>query len=97
MSIIRIATLKIPSGQPPPALATVFGQVQIDSTTNDIVRIRRMDDNGIAVRNLAFIGKMTSANFLPGITTVRGAKDSEHQIAALTTLVRGEGIEHFRF
>ena len=94
VSVLRITTFPIPMGCMAPALATIRGQVQINSTTNYVIWIRGVDDNRIVVGNLAFLSKMISADLLPGVTAIRAAKDPEHKVAALATFIGGESVEH---
>ena len=78
VSVFGLAANSVPASSAPPGLAAVFSQVQINAAADHVIRIRGVHYNRVAIGNLAFAGKMTSANFPPRVTAVRAAKNAEH-------------------
>src|SRR6185436_12511695 len=63
-----------------PGRAAVLRAMQVDATTDDVVRIRRMNDDGVVIGDLLFALEMLLMDRGPIIAAVRGAKDAQQPI-----------------
>src|SRR6266699_4577915 len=92
--VFRLARLRVPPRHFRPSLSAVGRQMEIDSAAHDMIRILRMNSDGVPVRNLPFIRKMFAADFAPALSSVRAPKNTEQQIAPVTVRVFRESIHH---
>ena len=78
VGIIRFAPLRIPAGYLMPGLPGIGGQMQIYTTTNDVVLIFRVHDDGVVITHLSFVTEMRAMNVRPAVSTVITAKYPQH-------------------
>src|SRR6185369_4046266 len=79
-----------------PRLAAVSGAVQIYAAADDMIGIRRMYDDGVAIGDLSLVAKMRPVNALPAVTAVCTPEHAEQEIAVAAGFIRGECVEHVR-
>src|SRR5206468_1076050 len=70
--------------------------MQVNAAAKNMIRMLRMDCDCIPIRNLTFRPEMTPANFLPCLTSIGAAENTEDQITPIAQSVLSESINHAR-
>ena len=94
MRVFRLAGLRVPSRHLLPVLAAVGRQMEIDTAAQDMIRILRMNGDGVSVRNLSFIREMFAPNFSPAFSAIVASENTEQQIAPVAVRIFRESIHH---
>src|SRR5215475_5221317 len=97
MSVSWIAAFIVPVRNLLPRLAGIFRAMQVNASANYVIRIVRMNDDRIAVRDLSFALKMGAMNVFPTVAAVGAAENAEQKILVTAGFVLGERVKHIRF
>ena len=66
--------------------------MQVHAAAQDVVRISRVNDNGIAVSHLAFVGEVGTSDAFPGVAAIARPENAEQVVIG-----RGDlQVEHVR-
>ena len=96
MRVMNLSTVGIPPRCFTPCFAAVSSKMQVNAAAENMIRMFRMDRDRIPIRNLTFSPEMTTANFLPCLTSIGAAENTEDQIAPIAQSVLSESINHVR-
>src|SRR5262249_12086238 len=96
MGVSRITPISVPLRDPAPGLAAVPAAMQVHTAADYVIRIRRVHDNGITVRDLSFILEMAPLDVFPRIAAIHAAKNSQQEIFVAGGFILRERVHHLR-
>src|SRR5215510_15211421 len=71
--------------------------MQVNAPANYVIRISRMNDDRIAIRDLSLTLKMGAVNLFPTVATVGATENAEQKVLVATCFVLRKRVEHIGF